>query len=86
MPSRWTIRCNSGQGELVLDVRALGRAYYPWDYKKGIQVLYWNLCLCSGTFTFPDGRIVPIRDRLANHEIIKVIMVHDERMTGPWLD
>jgi hypothetical protein len=48
--------------------------------------MYGHLGHASGSFTWPDGRTVPIRDRLIPHEIVKNIIVHQETMAGPRIE
>lgn len=82
-PSRWRVTLESGEGKLDLELSAMGRAYYPWELKKGYQMMYWHLAVGNGKFTWPDGRVVEIKDELVQHEIVKLMMVHTETMAGP---
>jgi hypothetical protein len=86
LPSRWRIELESAEGRLELDAFGNGRAYYPWEFKRGYQIMYWHLGHANGTFTWPDGRTVPIRDQLIQHEIVKNIIVHQETMAGPRIE
>jgi hypothetical protein len=83
MPSRWQLVCESDEGRLDLELTASARGYYPWDLKHGYQMMYWFLCMANGAFTFPDGRRVPIVNQRAQHEIVKVIVAHQETLDGP---
>jgi hypothetical protein len=83
MPSRWSLVCESDEGRLDLELAANARGYYPWDMKHGYQMMYWFLCMANGTFTFPDGRQIPIVNQRAQHEIVKVVVAHQETMSGP---
>jgi hypothetical protein len=86
LPSRWRIELESAEGRLELDAFGNGRAYYPWEFKRGYQIMYWHLGHANGTFTWPDGRTVPIRDQLIQHEIVKNIIVHQETLAGPRIE
>ncbi len=83
MPSRWTLECESEDGKFVLDARAVSRVYYPWEMKRGYQMMYWHLGVANGSFTCPDGRVIPIKDQLFQHEIVKVMINHNETLQGP---
>lgn len=83
MPSRWQLVCESDEGRLDLELNASARGYYPWDLKHGYQMMYWFLCMANGTFSFPDGRRIPIVNQRAQHEIVKVVVAHQETMDGP---
>ena len=85
MPTRWQIVCESPEGRLDLELTATARGYYPWDMKRGYQLMYWFLCNANGSFTCPDGRVVPIENRRAQHEIVRNIIVHEETLGGPVL-
>jgi hypothetical protein len=83
MPSRWQIVCESGAGRLDLELRGNARGYYPWDLKRGHQLMYWFLCTANGRFTRSDGRVIPIENLRAQHEIVRNTIVHDETLDGP---
>jgi hypothetical protein len=83
MPSRWQIVCESKAGRLELELRGNARGYYPWDLKRGHQLMYWFLCTANGRFTRPDGRVIPIVNLRAQHEIVRNTLVHDETLAGP---
>jgi hypothetical protein len=85
MPSRWQVVCDSPDGRLDLELRGTARGYYPWDLKRGHQLMYWYLCMANGTFTHPDGRVVKIDNRRAQHEIVRNVLVHEETFDGPVL-
>jgi hypothetical protein len=85
MPTRWQVECESEEGRLELELSASGRAYYPWDMKRGYQLMYWFLCIANGSFTYPDGRSLPIENRRAQHEIVRNVVVHTETLNGPVL-
>ena len=83
MPTRWQVTCESGEGRLEFELRGTARGYYPWDLKRGYQLMYWVLCLADGSFTYPDGRVVPIEQQRAQHEIVRNVLVHHETLAGP---
>ena len=83
MPSRWQVVCESADGRLALELSGTARGYYPWDLKRGHQLMYWFLCMANGSFTYPDGRVVPIENRRAQHEIVRNILIHEETLDGP---
>jgi hypothetical protein len=86
MPTRWRVCCESAAGRLDLELAASGRGYYPWDMKRGYQLMYWFLCIANGSFTHPDGQRIPIENRRAQHEIVRNIIVHQETFDGPILN
>jgi hypothetical protein len=75
--------CESPEGRLDLELAATARGYYPWDLKRGHQLMYWFLTMANGSFTHPDGRVVPIENRRAQHEIVRNILIHEETLDGP---
>jgi hypothetical protein len=85
MPTRWQVVCESAEGRLDLELTGNARGYYPWDLKRGLQLMYWYLCMANGTFTYPDGRVVRIENQRAQHEIVRNVIVHDESFDGPIL-
>jgi hypothetical protein len=85
MPTRWQVVCDSADGRLELELAATARGYYPWDLKRGYQFMYWYLCMANGSFTYPDGRVVPIENRRGQHEVVRNLIVHQETLDGPIL-
>ncbi|MCB2048508.1 MAG: hypothetical protein KDE32_09815 [Novosphingobium sp.] len=83
MPSRFRANMTSPEGRLELEMQATGRAYYPWEMKRGYQFMYWHLGISNGAFTWPDGRIVPIENQITQHELVKHLISHRETMDGP---
>jgi hypothetical protein len=86
MPTRWQVTCESPAGRLDLELAGTARGYYPWDLKRGYQLMYWYLCMANGRFTHPDGRVVPIENRRGQHEIVRNLIVHDETLDGTVFD
>jgi hypothetical protein len=83
IPSRFHITCASSEGVLDLDFQGEGRCVYPWELKRGYDLLVWVLATANGAFYYPDGRKITIKDALAYQETIKNIIVHNETMAGP---
>jgi hypothetical protein len=83
MPARWLLECESAAGRLELELKATARGYYPWDLKRGYQLMYWYLCMGNGNFTCPDGRKIPIENVRAQHEIVRNVIIHQETLDGP---
>lgn len=86
MPSRFQMTCESSEGRLDLELNATARGYYPVDLKRGHQAMYWLLCMADGKFTWPDGRVVPIVQQRAQHEIVRITYMHHETLDGPVLN
>ncbi len=63
MPVDYHLVFSSADGLTDLSVTSYARAYYLWDYERyEFSVLYWFMADAQGSFTYPSGEVIPIRD------------------------
>lgn len=64
VPSKWHINMRSSEGIFDVVATASGRANRPWILRHGIIHDIWILGTMNGSFIYPDGKTVPIKDEL----------------------
>lgn len=64
----WRIRMESGAGKLEFEARTWSRYLFGFHLAKGYTTHCGALGRANGRFEFPDGRVVPIEERIAYFE------------------
>lgn len=73
IPCKWHLNMRSADGILDVHAVASGRANRVWCQRSSYALDVWILGTVNGSFLYPDGHIIPIKDMLFMVEWLRAI-------------